>query len=174
MGLTDKLRAQASQVAQKTQETAQAGKAKYDQAQASRHADAMLQQLGAAVYTERTGRGTADSQAKIEKLINDISAYERENGLNLTDQPQPTVPQPGSPPDGAGQLSDSKPCSSAGQAEVSRPNRHLLPTAVPAAPATADPRSRPSSRVPPRWPWPVPAMSTSPTPIASGCSSRER
>ena len=105
MGLMDKVKAQASQVAQKTQDTAQAGKAKYDRAQASRHADAMLQQLGTAMYAERTGRGTADSQAKIDKLVNDISGYERENGLNLTDQPQPTVPQPGSPPDRAGPLS---------------------------------------------------------------------
>jgi hypothetical protein len=87
MGLTDKVKAQASQVAQKTQERAQAGKAKYDQAQASRHADAMLQELGADVYAQRTGRGTAGSQAEIDKLISDISAYERENGLNLTDQP---------------------------------------------------------------------------------------
>jgi hypothetical protein len=93
MGLTDKVKAQASQVAQ-------AGKAKYDQAQASRHADAMLQQLGAAVYAECTGRGTADSQARINKLINDIAAYERENGLSLTDQA--TIPQPSSPSDPPG------------------------------------------------------------------------
>lgn len=98
MGLTDKVKAQASQVAQ-------AGKAKYDQAQASRHADAMLQQLGAVVYAERTGRGTADSQARIDKLINDISAYERDNGLSLTDHAPPTIPQPGSPPDAPGPLS---------------------------------------------------------------------
>ena len=103
MGLMDKVKAQATQVAQKTQDTAQSGKAKYDQAQASRHANAMLQQLGAAVYAERTdrGTGTADSQAKIDKLISDISAFERENGLNPTDQPQPTVPKPGSPADPA-------------------------------------------------------------------------
>ena len=102
MGLMDKVKTQASQAAQKTQETAQSGKAKYDQAQASRHANAMLQQLGAAVYTERTNRGTADSQAKIDKLISDISAFEQKNDLDLTDQPQPTVPKPGSPADPAG------------------------------------------------------------------------
>jgi hypothetical protein len=101
MGLMDKVKAQASQVAQKTQETAQEGKAKLDQAQASRRADALLRQLGAATFAERTDRGTAGSHAKIDKLINDLSALERENGLNLTDQPQPTVPQPGSPPDQA-------------------------------------------------------------------------
>ena len=44
----------------------------------------MLGKLGASVYTERTGHGTADSQAKIDKQISDISAYEQENGLNLT------------------------------------------------------------------------------------------
>jgi len=85
MGLMDKVKGQASQLAQKTQETAQGGKAKLDQAQASRRADALLRQLGGAVYAERTGRGTADSQAKIDKLINDTSAVERENDLNLTD-----------------------------------------------------------------------------------------
>jgi hypothetical protein len=84
MGIMDKAKAEAGQVAQKTQQTAQAGKAKYDQAQANQHANAMLQQLGAAVYAERTGHGAADSQAKIDKQINDISAYERENGLSLS------------------------------------------------------------------------------------------
>jgi hypothetical protein len=86
MGITDKAKAQASQVAQKAQETGRSGKAKLDQAQANRHANAMLQQLGASVYTERTGHGTADSKAKIDKQISDISAYEQENGLNLTGQ----------------------------------------------------------------------------------------
>src|SRR5580704_7169371 len=98
MGLMDKVKAQANQLAQKTQEAAQEGKAKIDQAQANRRADALLRQLGAAVFAERTGRGTADSQAKIEQLISDISAHERENGLNLT-SPQTTVPQPGFPAD---------------------------------------------------------------------------
>ncbi|HXW87511.1 MAG TPA: hypothetical protein VEJ42_04565 [Streptosporangiaceae bacterium] len=99
MGLMDKVKAQATQLAQKTQEAAQEGKAKLDQAQANRRADALLRQLGALVFAERTGRGAADSQAKIDELISTISAHERENGLNLS---QPTVPQPGSPADPAG------------------------------------------------------------------------
>jgi hypothetical protein len=86
MGIMDKAKAQASQVAQKTQETARSGKARLDKAQANQRANAMLQQLGASVYAERTGHGTADSQAKIDKQISDISAYEQENGLNLTGQ----------------------------------------------------------------------------------------
>ncbi len=98
MGLMDKVKAQATQLAQKTQEAAQEGKARLDQAQASRRGDALLRQLGALVFAEHTGRGTPDGQAKIDQLINTISTYERENGLNLA---QATVPPPGSPGDQA-------------------------------------------------------------------------
>jgi hypothetical protein len=99
MGLMDKVKAQTTQFAQKTQEAAQQGKAKLDQAQANRRGDALLRALGAAVFAERTGRGAQDSQAKIDQLISDISAHERENGLNLSDQPQSTVPQQNFPAD---------------------------------------------------------------------------
>ncbi len=112
MGLMDKVKGQANQLAQKTQQTAQEGKAKLDQAQANRRADALFRQVGAAVYADRTGRG-ADNQPKIDKLISDISAIEQENGLNLTDERQPTVPQPGSPPDPAGPAGTTNPDPSA-------------------------------------------------------------
>lgn len=104
MGLMDRVKAQATQLAQQTKDAAEQGKAKLDQAQAGRRADAMLRQLGALVYADRTGRGTSDGQAKIDQLINDISAHERENGLNLTADPaaQATMPpQSTVPPQGA-------------------------------------------------------------------------
>jgi hypothetical protein len=99
MGLMDKVKAQATQLAQKTQEAAQEGKNRLDQAQANRRGDAMLRQLGALVFAERTGRGATDSEAKIDQLISTISTYEQENGLNLA---QASVPQPGTPGDQAG------------------------------------------------------------------------
>jgi hypothetical protein len=99
MGLMDKVKAQATQLAQKTQEAAQEGKAKLDQAQANRRGDILLRQLGAAVFAERTGRGTADTQATIDQLVSAISDHESENGLNLT---QATVPPPGTPADQPG------------------------------------------------------------------------
>jgi hypothetical protein len=76
MGLMDKVKTQASVLAQKTQETAR-------DIQAKRRADAMLRNLGAAVYAERTGRGTSNTQADIERLINDLKAHEAENGISL-------------------------------------------------------------------------------------------
>jgi hypothetical protein len=88
MGLMDRVRAQATQIAQQAQEAAQEGKARLDQAQAGRRGDMLLRQLGALVFAERTGRGTADSQARIDQLISEISAHESQNGLNLADPPQ--------------------------------------------------------------------------------------
>jgi hypothetical protein len=96
----DRVKAQAAIAAQRAQEAAQQGKERLDQAQATRRGDALLRQLGAVVYAERTGRGGVDSKAKVDQLISDISAHERANGLNLTgDQPPPSAPQPNFPPD---------------------------------------------------------------------------
>src|SRR5437899_11030628 len=82
MGLMDRVKVQAAQVAQRatqaTQEAAQQGKAKLDQAQAKRRADAMFRDLGAAVYAERTGRGGTDTADKIEQ-IGRASCRERES-----------------------------------------------------------------------------------------------
>ena len=111
MGLMDKVKAQATQLAEQTRQAAEQGKAKLDQAQANRRGDQMLRQLGVLVLADRTGRGAPDGQAKIDQLVNDISAYERENGLNLTTEPAapsgvPQQPNPfagppqGGPPSG--------------------------------------------------------------------------
>jgi hypothetical protein len=95
----DRVKAQANQLAQNAQQAAQQaaqeGRARIDQAQASRRGDALLRQLGALIYADRTGRGTPDTQGKIDQLISDLSAHEQASGLNL-ETPQPSWPQPGS------------------------------------------------------------------------------
>ena len=113
MGLMDRVKAQANQIAQMTQDAAQEGRAKIDQAQASRRGDGLLRQLGALVFAERTGRGTAESQARIEQLIIEISAHEAQNGLNLSDQPQSPSGQ-----------SSSGPSSSSGQSQPGQAAGH--------------------------------------------------
>jgi hypothetical protein len=95
MGLMDRVKAQATELAQQ-------GKAKYDQVQATRRADAMLRNLGALIYQERTGRSVPDSQTQIDKLVADLSAHEAANGINLSPEPtdgpgSPGTGQPGSP-----------------------------------------------------------------------------
>jgi hypothetical protein len=112
MGLMDKVKAQATQLAQKTQDTARDSMAKFDQSQANRHGDAMLRNLGAVVYAERSGRGTADSAAEIDRLVAEIAAHEAAHGISLT--PQTTD-----------QSSADRPAATADQAAA---------TAAPAAP----------------------------------------
>jgi hypothetical protein len=114
MGLMDKVKAQATQLAQKTQETAREGRARLDQVQANKHADVLLRNLGALVFAEQTGRGTAESQGQITQLITEISAHEAENGINLQAQQPGWVPPQGGPggaggmgtPGGAGSMGE--------------------------------------------------------------------
>jgi hypothetical protein len=102
MGLMDKVRAQGTQIAQMAQETAREGKVKLDQAQAKRRADAMFRDLGATVYAERTGRGTPDSQDKIDRLVDALSRQEASQGLGDPDASAPgeSAPGEGTPAEG--------------------------------------------------------------------------
>lgn len=81
MSLMDRMKVQATQLAQKTQEAANEGRAKLDQVQAKRRADAMFRDLGAAIYAERTGRAGTDNADKIERLVQALSKQEAEQGL---------------------------------------------------------------------------------------------
>ena len=99
MGLMDRVRDQAAQLAQKTQEAAQEGRVMLDQAQARRRADAMFRDLGAAVYAERTGRGGPDGAAKIDRLVKALSRQEAEQGLgDSSSQPSSGQEDSGPPP----------------------------------------------------------------------------
>lgn len=93
MGLMDRFRDSAAPVAQRlaqaTQDAAHQGKAKLDQAQAKRRADAMFRDLGAAVYAERTGRGGTDTADKIERLVKALSQQEAEQGFGDGEAPSP-------------------------------------------------------------------------------------
>jgi hypothetical protein len=109
MGLMDKVRAQGTQIAQRAQETAREGKVKLDQAQAKRRADAMFRDLGATVYAERTGRGTPDSQGKIDRLVDALSRQEASQGLGDPDASTPGESTPGESTPGESKPGESKP-----------------------------------------------------------------
>ncbi|MGP8000209.1 MAG: hypothetical protein ACLPKI_23260 [Streptosporangiaceae bacterium] len=85
MGLMDKVRAQSTQLAQVAQDAAREGKVRLDQAQAKRRADALFRDLGAAVYAERTGRGTPDSKGRIDRLVDALARQEADQGLGDPD-----------------------------------------------------------------------------------------
>ena len=86
MGIADKAKAQASQVARrKDQETARSGKAKLDKAQANQRANAnaaAARRVG--IYRAHRPRNRRQPGQDRQADQRDISAYEQENGLNLT------------------------------------------------------------------------------------------
>ncbi|MGH8981847.1 MAG: hypothetical protein ACRDWE_12665 [Acidimicrobiales bacterium] len=84
MGLLDKVKSQAATATavarDAAKDAAQKGQAKLDGIQAKRAADAMLRDLGAAVYAQHTGRGGSESDSDVERLVASLRAFEEEHG----------------------------------------------------------------------------------------------
>lgn len=101
MGLLDKVKTQAATASATAtamaKDAAQKGQAKIDAIQAKRTADALLHDLGAVVYAQRTGRGSVSSDADASRLVEALSAHEREHGpIDLGANAGSASPQPGS------------------------------------------------------------------------------
>jgi hypothetical protein len=89
MALFDKVKSQAAGLAQKAQEAGKAGQAKIDEVQARRKNDANLRELGAAYFATRQGRADADTAATIERLVEEIAAFEADGGVATSDADEP-------------------------------------------------------------------------------------
>jgi hypothetical protein len=81
MGLMDKVKAQATQLADKAQQAGQAGQAKLADIQAKRKGDALLLELGGITYTQRMGRAAAGADVRATEIIGLVQAFEAEHGL---------------------------------------------------------------------------------------------
>ena len=80
MGLMDKVKSQATQLAEKAQQAGQMGQAKLVEVQAKRKADALLLELGGLTYLGRVGRGDADGGPRATELVGMIQSHEAEHG----------------------------------------------------------------------------------------------
>lgn len=80
MGLMDKVKEQAATATAAAKDAAHKGQAKLDELQAKRVADALLRDLGAAVYSQQAGRGTPGSQEEIDRRIAALKEHEAANG----------------------------------------------------------------------------------------------
>jgi hypothetical protein len=76
MGFMDKVRSQATQLAEKAQEGLQTGKEKLDVLQERKRAQGLLQELGALVYRQHTSRAADGTAADIERLVGDLQKIE--------------------------------------------------------------------------------------------------
>ena len=95
MGFLDKAKQQATQLAQKAQEGVKTGQAKLDQVQSKKKEDALLRDLGAVFYAEKTGRATGETAAEIERLVSELRSHEAEAGAISTEPTAHTVDTPG-------------------------------------------------------------------------------
>ncbi len=104
MGLMDKVKAQATQLADKAQQAGQAGQAKLADLQAKRKGDALLLELGGEVYSQKVGRADGGVETRIAGLVARLQAYEAEHGaLAVTSADAPAdaaVPTSGVPTSG--------------------------------------------------------------------------
>jgi hypothetical protein len=80
VGLMDKVKEQAATATAAAKDAAQKGHAKLDELQAKRVADALLRDLGAAVYSQQPGHGTPSSQDEIDRRIAALKEHEAANG----------------------------------------------------------------------------------------------
>ncbi|HUY31033.1 MAG TPA: hypothetical protein VMV02_08590 [Acidimicrobiales bacterium] len=80
MGLMDKVKAQATQVAAKAQEAGKVGQAKLEAVQAKRKADAMLEELGRISFESHVGRGSPGDEKRAAELVEQLRQYEAEYG----------------------------------------------------------------------------------------------
>ncbi|HEY5024617.1 MAG TPA: hypothetical protein VII76_06550 [Acidimicrobiales bacterium] len=80
MGLMDKVKAQATQLADKAQQAGQMGQAKLADIQAKRKGDALLLELGGITYSQHMGRADAAAPARVTEIIGLVQAFEAEHG----------------------------------------------------------------------------------------------
>jgi hypothetical protein len=95
MGLMDKVKAQATQLADKAQQAGQAGQAKLADLQSKRKSDALLLELGGIVYSQKVGRAEAGADGRISELVSQVQAFEAEHGpVGVTSADAPTADAP--------------------------------------------------------------------------------
>jgi hypothetical protein len=95
MGLMDKVKAQATQLADKAQQAGQAGQAKLADLQSKRKSDALLLELGGIVYSQKVGRAEAGADGRITELVSQVQAFEAEHGpVGVTSADGPTAEAP--------------------------------------------------------------------------------
>lgn len=80
MGLMDKMKQQATQLAEKAQEAGKVGQARLEALQAKRKATTMLAELGLINYHARTGQIVPGEDRRGNDLVEQLRQYEAEYG----------------------------------------------------------------------------------------------
>ncbi|HMK63271.1 MAG TPA: hypothetical protein VK386_06605 [Acidimicrobiales bacterium] len=106
MGLMDKLKEQAGQVAAQAQKGAAQAQAKFEAVQGKRSADVMLRDLGAACYSEQRQGGSHDA---VEKALAALDSYVAGGGtVDVSTTGPQSGPSQAAPASGAAPAGDFK------------------------------------------------------------------
>ncbi len=118
MGLMDKVKAQATVLADKAQTGLQQGQTKIQEMQSSKQVDHLLRELGAYVFLSERGRSQPDGETKVAGIMSELDALESAgNQVSVTPESVAAPPAPASgaapsappPPPGAAPPSDGNP-----------------------------------------------------------------
>jgi hypothetical protein len=101
MGFMDKVKAQATVLADKAQTGVQQGQTKLQEMQSGKQADHLLRELGAYVFLSERGRIQPDSETKVAAIMGQLDAIEA-GGTPVTISPDPAAVPPGGAVPGAG------------------------------------------------------------------------
>src|SRR5580698_1361943 len=98
----DKVKAQATVLADKAQTGVQQGQTKIQEMQASKQVDHLLRELGAYVFLSERDRVQPDSEAKVAGIMGELDGLERTGTpVTITTAPYP-APGAGVPPPAGG------------------------------------------------------------------------
>lgn len=147
MGFLDKVKAQATVLADKAQTGVQQGQTKLQEMQSGKQADHLLRDLGAYVFLSERGRNQPDSETKVAGLMAQLDALEAAGTpVTITAEPPPAppaapCPSPVRPPHRPRLLPPATPCprrvavSLRRMAASPRPEEEPFPSPVAAYPA---------------------------------------
>ena len=120
MGLMDKVKAQATVLADKAQTGMQQGQVKIQEMQAGKQVDHLLRELGAYVFLSERGRTQPESEARVAAIMDQLDGLEA-GGAPVTVSVDPTavpaegaVPRPHVEPDPGGAPPAAAPDPNAG------------------------------------------------------------
>jgi len=137
MGFMDKVKEGAAAASAKAQDAASKGQAKLDTLSAKKSADAMLRDLGVAVYAQQVGRADASTQETAERLIAALQQHEASHGEIVLSFESPASADPA-----LGVPTSTDPSTAAPVASAPAAAAATAPTAAPAA--TAPPAGVPT------------------------------
>ncbi|MCL5048196.1 MAG: hypothetical protein M1374_05370 [Firmicutes bacterium] len=80
MGLMDKVKLQAGQLADKAQEAGKAGQAKLEALQAKKRVQSVLMEIGTITYQAQEGNSASGDEQRLEELYQAVKDYEDSYG----------------------------------------------------------------------------------------------